>query len=359
MSTSSASICDLFGSCLSSAPNCVSISRSCCRCRSRLIDCFFLPTYSSFSFTSFCWPSSSSSSCPWLMAKKPATGMPTRISSSTTIFGAECQVPGSFQLVRWNSSASALRFIAMSALLRRVFRRRRLGGVLCGGGTLELYVHVELRDPLLVGGGRRLHLNQQRLVEPGRSFDVAHQRGDARVGLRVADDVHLLRSLAHRLQVNPLGHLAHHLLEQVHRLRAVGLQRFDDLLAREQRLDLVAQLVDLGDVLVELLDLGGEERVAVVLRRDLPLVVLVHEEGERDADDRGAARDGGKVLARALAALFAVRQQVDAGVHCGSNLLMARPQATISDGASTIRRLSWMRGEACIRANGLATLVGT
>ena len=67
-------------------------------------------------------------------------------------------------------------------------------------------------------------------------------------------------SSAHRLEVHALGHLAHHLLEQVHGLRAVCLQGFDDLLAREQRLDLVAQLVDLGDVLVELLDLGGEER---------------------------------------------------------------------------------------------------
>ena len=69
--------------------------------------------------------------------------------------------------------------------------------------------------------------------------------------------------------------------------------------------------------------------------------------------------DGDEVLPRALAALLAVRQQVDAGIHCGSNLRMARPQATISDGASIIRRLSWMRGEACISANGLATLVGT
>jgi hypothetical protein len=120
--------------------------------------------------------------------------------------------------------------------------------------------------------------------------------------------VHLLRGLAHRLEVHALRHLAHHLLEQVHGLRAVGLQGFDDLLAREQRLDLVAQLVDFGDVLVELLDLGGHEVVAIVLRRDLALVVLVHQEGERDADDRGAARDGGEMLPRALTALLAVRQ---------------------------------------------------
>ena len=43
-----------------------------------------------------------------------------------------------------------------------------------------------------------------------------------------------------------LPKLAHHLVEQVHRLVAVGLQVFHDLLARQHLLDLVAQLVDRG-----------------------------------------------------------------------------------------------------------------
>jgi len=38
--------------------------------------------------------------------------------------------------------------------------------------------------------------------------------------------------------------LPHQLIEEVHGLCAVRLQRLDHLLAREQRLDLVLQLVD-------------------------------------------------------------------------------------------------------------------
>ncbi len=38
---------------------------------------------------------------------------------------------------------------------------------------------------------------------------------------------------------------------------------------------------------------------------------------------------------------------------------MASPHATMSEGASAASRFAWMRGEACISANGLATLVGT
>src|SRR5438874_5828294 len=86
----------------------------------------------------------------------------------------------------------------------------------------------------------------------------------------------------------------------------------------------------------------------------------MHGEDDHQAECGSEARDQRKVFLGTRAPLGAVRQQVDAGgVHCGSNLLMARPQATISDGASTIRRLSCTRGEVCIWANGLATLVGT
>ena len=55
----------------------------------------------------------------------------------------------------------------------------------------------------------------------------------------------------------------------MHRLAAVGLQRLDHLLAREHLLDLVAQLVDLLDLLVVLGDLALEQRVAALLVLDL------------------------------------------------------------------------------------------
>ena len=97
-------------------------------------------------------------------------------------------------------------------------------------------------------------------VEPRRRLDVAHQRRDARIRLRVADDRHLGAGLLDRSQVDAVGQLAHELVEQVHRFAAVRLQRLDDLLARQHRLDLVAQPVDLLDLLVELGDLGLQQR---------------------------------------------------------------------------------------------------
>src|SRR5439155_1240552 len=123
--------------------------------------------------------------------------------------------------------------------------------------------------------------------------------------------------------------------------------------------DLVAQLLDLGDLLVELGVLALEKQVALVLGVDLRGVEGVHQADDQERQHRGAAGDEIKVLARALAAFLAVRQQVDAGHHVGSNLSIARPHATISEGASIIRRFNCTRGEVCIAANGLATLVGT
>src|SRR4051812_5305150 len=245
--------------------------------------------------------------------------------------------------------------------------RRGGGGGLGGRGRrrrrrrfpLQRKEHGELGHLALVER-RGFHLYQLGSTEPLRRLDVAHQRRDARVRLREAENLHPGAGLLDRFEGHALRRLLHELVEQVHRLRAVGLQRLDDLLPREKCLDLVAQLVDLGDFLVELADLALEERVAPLLHADALGVVAVHEPDDQYAHDGRAAGHDEEVLLRALAPLGAVRQQVDAGhAHCGSNLLIASPHATISEGASTISRLSCTRGEVCIWANGFATLVGT
>jgi len=59
-----------------------------------------------------------------------------------------------------------------------------------------------------------------------------------------------------------------------------------------------------------------------------------------------------------LAACFAPRQQIDTD-HGGSNLRIARPHATISEGASTISFFGCTCGDNCMLANGLATRVLT
>ena len=75
------------------------------------------------------------------------------------------------------------------------------------------------------------------------------------------------------------------------------------------------QLVDLGDLLVELADLALQEAgCGHCCVADLLGVVAVHREPtHQHADDRGAGGDGGEMLPGALAPLRAVRQQVDAG----------------------------------------------
>src|SRR3989442_10446711 len=246
------------------------------------------------------------------------------------------------------------------SLLRRVFRgwlSRFLG---LGRGALEREVQVEARAAPLAHVVA-LALDQLGQLQRGRSLDIAHESRDARVRLRVAQQLDAQAPLPDRPKVHALGPLPHQLIEQVHGLRAVRLQRLDHLLAREQRLDLVLQLVDFGDLLVELGDLALQEFVAVGLDLDLGGVKAVHRDHDQDARQRGAAGEDEEMLPRALAALFAVREQVDAGdaAHCGSNLRIASPQATTSDGASIIRRLSWTFEEVCIAAKGFATLLGT
>ena len=131
------------------------------------------------------------------------------------------------------------------------------------------------------------------------------------------------------------------------------------MLAGEQRLDLPSELPDLVDLLVELGDLSLEEGVATVLRGNSVREEYVDRAHDHQTEHDRQSGEHGEMLARALPALLAMRQEVDTYRHSGSNLRMASPQATIIDGASTISRFSWMRGEACIAPNGLATMVGT
>src|SRR6185437_320507 len=155
-------------------------------------------------------------------------------------------------------------------------------------------------------------LDELGLLEPGRAFDVAHQRRDARVRLREADDLHLPVRLLDRLQIDAFRQLANELIEQVHRLVAIRLQRLDDLLARQHLLDLVAELVDLLDLRVELGDLRLEELVARVLVLDARGQHDVHEADDRHTEDRERDRERDELALARLPLLLAMGQQVDA-----------------------------------------------
>src|SRR5690606_17514260 len=115
-------------------------------------------------------------------------------------------------------------------------------------------------------------------------------------------------------------------------------------------LDLLVLLLDLGD-------LGLQERVAFVLALDLPVVVEPDEEGQQRAAERSQAEHALELALPLLAALGAPGQEIDACHQ--SKLLRASPVAIISAGASWLSACGCTRGPSVICASGLATTVGT
>ena len=72
-------------------------------------------------------------------------------------------------------------------------------------------------------------------------------------------------ALFHAAAGDAVGELAHGLVEQVDRFAAIGLPRLHDLLAGEDRRDLVTQPVDLLDLLVCFAISTSEQPVAGLL----------------------------------------------------------------------------------------------
>src|SRR5687768_11893715 len=83
----------------------------------------------------------------------------------------------------------------------------------------------------------------------------------------------------------------------------------------------------------------------------------MHGEPDSGAKNGNRAQHDEELLLLPLALDLAVRQQVDA--YHASNLRMARPHATMSDGASVLRCLGLIFEESAMLANGLATIAGT
>src|SRR5207249_7098653 len=191
--------------------------------------------------------------------------------------------------------------------------------------------------------------------EPRRALDVAHERRDPRVRLGIADQRHPRAVLLHRLEVDPVRQLANELVEQVHRFGPVRLQRFDDLLSRQQRLRLVAQPVNFLDLLVELRDLSGQELITPVLIIDLRGDQDVPESDRSDAQDGQPDRKRDELSLARLALLLPAGKEVDANHQ--SKLRMARPQAISRRGASEASWRGRIRSDTPIFANGLPTIV--
>jgi hypothetical protein len=98
------------------------------------------------------------------------------------------------------------------------------------------------------------------------------------------------------------------LIEEVDGFGAVGLQRLDDLLARQERLRLLAKLVDLFYLLVELCDLVLQELVAALLGLDLGDEDHMDQPDSGKSQDRESDRNRDELALARLALLLAVGQ---------------------------------------------------
>ena len=112
---------------------------------------------------------------------------------------------------------------------------------------------------------------------------------------------------------------------------AVGLQGFDDLFPRQQRLGLLAKLVDFLDLLVEFGDLGLQQLVPAVLILYPRVDDDVNQRNHRHCQDRKADRQRYELALPCLALLLAVGKKIKAN-HW--KLRSARPQAMSNSGAS-------------------------
>src|SRR3546814_597401 len=137
--------------------------------------------------------------------------------------------------------------------------------------------------------------------------------------------------------------------EQVHHLRTVVRELFDDFLARQQARLLPVELLDLLDLGVDLADLRLQVGVALFLPGDLAVVVAVDQEPQRQPRQRGEGQHDAEFLLSLLAAFGAPWQQVDPGHQ--SKLLRASPQAISSAGASWASACACTRGPSVICAS--------
>ena len=90
---------------------------------------------------------------------------------------------------------------------------------------------------------------------------------------------------------------------------------------------------------------------------ELSVKIRMHAEPHRNASRGDHPQSDEKILLLLFAPQLAVRQQVDA--YHGSNLRIARPHATMSEGASWLRFFGRILEESAMLANGLAMIVFT
>ena len=105
-----------------------------------------------------------------------------------------------------------------------------------------------------------------RVIHPHRRIDVAHEGRDTRARLRDALNLELVAGFLDLRQIDALRHRLHQFIEQVHDFGPLALQFLDDFHARDQALLAILEILDVGDLRIELDDLLLQKIVLLVLR---------------------------------------------------------------------------------------------
>ena len=106
-------------------------------------------------------------------------------------------------------------------------------------------------------------------------------------------------------EINPVRDLLHQLVEQMHHLGPAALQLLDDLHARDQALLAILEILNVGDLRVELDDLLLQEIVLLVLRIDPARVNDLAAQGKYHGGEHCRACGDEKLPPPDLAFLFA------------------------------------------------------
>ena len=146
---------------------------------------------------------------------------------------------------------------------------------------------------------------QLRVVHPRRGIDIAHEGRYARARLSDALHLELLAGFLDLREVDALGNGLHELVEQMHDLGPFALQLLDDFHARDQALLAILEILNVGDLRVELDDLLFQKIVLRVLRIDPAGIQKLAAQDEDDRRKCGAAQGDHEFAASDFTFLFA------------------------------------------------------
>src|SRR5690606_10827131 len=158
-----------------------------------------------------------------------------------------------------------------------------------------------------------------------------------------------------RGEVHAIRQRASHFVEHTHDDRTIALQVLDDLHPVQQLRASSLQLFDFLDTPIQQADFLAQEVIASILLIDLAVQVAVAEKDQQTGKQYDKHQNADELFLALFPELLAPGQQVNASHQ--SKLLIARPQAIISAGASLLSATAFTLFDRVMFAKGLATRV--